>query len=153
MTSLDIKDVIAVHQAAFPRQMHSAEWIQCNLNAFPRMQYFVYVNNEGSIVGFIHWTQKSGFRQDVVLELEQIAVHPKYQNCGIGEQLIVHSIPLVQSQVSERGAKLKHIVVTTRVDNHAQRLYRKILGAEIEATISNLCSSDEVFMVARNIDV
>ncbi|WP_417579291.1 hypothetical protein [Nitrincola sp.] len=45
----------------------------------------------------------------------------------------------------------KKIVVTTRADNHAQRLYRKVLGAEIEASISGLYSADEVIMVARDI--
>jgi hypothetical protein len=40
--------------------------------------------------------------------------------------------------------------VTTRTDNHAQRLYRKALGATPEAVIQDLYSADEVIMVARN---
>ena len=35
--------------------------------------------------------------------------------------------------------------------NHAQSIYRKVLGAEVEATISNLFSGDEVYMVARDV--
>ena len=46
------------------------------------MQFFVAESN-GEIRGFIHWTQKSGFRQQVVLELEQIAVHPHFHGQGI----------------------------------------------------------------------
>ena len=44
---------------------------------------------------------------------------------------------------------LKAVVVTTRADNAAQKLYRKTLGAEVEATIASLYSGDEVLMVAR----
>ena len=146
----DIDAVAAVHQAAFVRQNYSKEWIRCNVAAYPRMQFFVAESN-GEIRGFIHWTQKSGFRKAVVLELEQIAVHPNFHGQGIGSLLIRDSLPLVKAQLAERGATLKHIIVTTRADNDAQRLYRKELGAEIEATITNLYSADEVFMIARNV--
>lgn len=144
----DIDAVAAVHQAAFARQNYSNEWIRCNVAAYPKMQFFVAESN-GEIRGFIHWTQKSGFREQVVLELEQIAVHPNFHGQGIGTSLIRDSLPLVKAQLAQRGATLKHIIVTTRADNDAQRLYRKELGAEIEATITNLYSADEVFMVAR----
>ena len=46
---------------------------------------------------------------------------------------------------------VKHIVVATQADNYAQKLYRKTLSAEVDATISNLYSADEVFMISRNI--
>jgi hypothetical protein len=59
---------------------------------------------------------------------------------------------MVREKLRERGATLKHIIVTTRVDNEAQRLYRKTLGVEIESTITDLFSADEVFMIARNVD-
>jgi ribosomal protein S18 acetylase RimI-like enzyme len=42
-------------------------------------------------------------------------------------------------------------LVSTRTDNQAQKLYRKVLGAEVEATIKNLYSADEVYMVARHV--
>ena len=42
-------------------------------------------------------------------------------------------------------------MVTTRADNAAQRLYKRVLGAEVEATITNLYSADEVIMIARNV--
>ena len=146
----DIDLVAAVHQAAFARQNYSNEWIRSNVAAYPRMQFFVAESN-GEIRGFIHWTQKSGFREQVVLELEQIAVHPTFHGQGIGTSLIRESLPLVKAQLAQRRATLKHIVVTTRADNDAQRIYRKELGAEIEATITNLYSADEVFMVARDV--
>ena len=151
MTAHDIQPVAEVHKAAFARQTMSRDWIQCNFNAYPRMQLFVA--EEGvSIAGYIHWTQKSGFRTTVVLELEQLAVHPDLQDRGIGRQLITESLPLVRAQLAKRGATLKHIIVTTRADNYAQKLYQKTLGVETETTITDLYSADEVFMVRRNID-
>ncbi len=147
----DIAAVAEVHRLAFPRQGHSRDWILCNFNAYPRMQYFVAEDKTG-VVGYAHWTQKSGFRPNVVLEFEQIAVLPAKQGQGIGQKLIEKSLPMVREKLSERGATLKHIIVTTRVDNEAQRLYRKTLGVEIESTITDLFSADEVFMIARNVD-
>lgn len=115
------------------------------------MQYYVAVDGP-DIIGYIHWTQKSGFRQKVVLELEQIAVLPGVQGRGVGRHLIDGSLPLVQEQLGRRGATLKHIIVTTRADNYAQNLYRQALGAEVECTIRDLYSADEVIMIARNVD-
>lgn len=142
--------VAAIHAVAFSRQLHSVEWIDCNLAAYPRIQIFVAAE-DANILGFIQWTQKSGFREKVVLELEQIAVLPAHQGHGIGGKLTINSLPIVQSQVAERNASVTNIIVTTRSDNAAQRLYRKTLGAKVEATISNLYSADEIFMVSRNV--
>jgi len=147
----DLEAVSEVHRLAFSRQGHSEEWIRCNFSAFPRMQYFV-AEGEAGVVGFALWTQKSGFRQEAVLELEQIAVRPDVQGRGIGEMLINKTLPVVKDNLHERGAILKHIIVTTRIDNDAQRLYRKTLGVEVEYTITDLFSNDEVFMIARNVD-
>jgi len=151
MTALDIRLVAEVHRTVFSRQTMSRDWIQCNFNAYPRMQLFV-AEEGGIIAGYILWTQKSGFRKTVVLELEQLAVAPDYQKKGIGKQLVVESIPFVRANLAERDAHLKHIIVTTRADNNAQEFYKKILRAETEATIVDLYSADEVFMIRRNIE-
>lgn len=151
MTDGDIEDVAQIHQRAFTRQHDSRAWIECNYRAYPRMQYFV-AETEERIAGWIHWTEKSGFRSEVVLELEQLAVDPDFQGRGVGKQLIKLSIPQFDEHIRERGARLKHIMVNTRADNYAQRLYRNTLGAEVEATIKDLYSADEVFMVARNFE-
>ncbi len=152
MAEGDLPAVAVIHSAAFPRQLHSLEWMTCNLAAYPRIQCFVAVER-GSILGFIQWTQKSGFRESVVIELEQIAVSPIYRSIGIGANLIVKSLPIVQSQLVERGATIKTIMVTTRSDNSAQKLYQETLGVEVEATISNLYSANEVLMVARDVQL
>jgi hypothetical protein len=47
---------------------------------------------------------------------------------------------------------IKHFMVTTRADNYAQKLYQKTLGAQVESTITDLYSADEVLMLARNVN-
>lgn len=146
----DLNGSSIVHKKAFIRQDLSFEWLECNFNAFPRFLSFV-AETDDAIVGYITWSQKSGFRPDAVLELEQIAVLPEHHNKGIGKGLIQSSLPLVKEQLAKQNSNLKHIIVSTRADNHAQKLYKKVLGAEVETIISNLYSADEALMVARNV--
>jgi len=148
----DLKSAALVHSEAFPRQQSSRAWLSCSLNAFPRSLCFV-LKEQGQVLGYIIWAQKSGFRPEVVLELEQIAVLPAYQGRGFGRQLIQESLPLVKKQLNSEGSKLKHIVVTTRADNQAQKLYQNVLNAKVEAIISNLYSADEAYMVARDVSL
>lgn len=145
-----IEAIAKIHQMAFVRQSDSRQWIECNYRAFPRMMLFCAVKAE-QVVGYIMWNQKSGFRQEVVLELEQLAVDPNEQGHGVGTRLIDRSLALVRNILAENGSRVKHIVVTTRADNQAQQLYKKTLGAQVEMTIRNLYSSDEVYMIARNV--
>lgn len=149
MKKEDILEVSKVHAEAFPRQTLSEEWIRCNFNAFPRIRYFL-AEVDGKIVGYVQWIEKSGFRKEVVLELEQIAVRPSLQGLGIGSALISQSLPLIEMELEKRQANIKHILVSTRTDNKAQELYAKILEAQPEVTIPNLFSADEVLMIARN---
>ena len=148
----DLPRASLVHKETFVRQRHSLDWLECNLNAHPRMLSFV-AEVDKAIVGYIIWNQKSGFRPEAILELEQIAVLPSRHGQGIGKCLIEETLPFVKYQLNKQGAVLKHVTVTTRADNEAQKLYRNTLGAEVEATISNLYSADEVFMVARSVAI
>ena len=152
MEKTDLDNVAEIHKLTFVRQQNSLQWIQCNFNAFPRFLNFV-AEKEGEILGYIIWIQKSGFRPQAVIELEQLAVSPNFQNQGVGRQLITESLTLVNNHLSINGSTLKHILVTTRADNFAQQLYKSTLGAEIEATITNLYSDDEVLMIARNVNI
>jgi ribosomal protein S18 acetylase RimI-like enzyme len=151
MDESDISSVAEIHRQAFKRQQDSELWIKCNFQAYPRMQYFL-ADDCSSPIGYIVWSQRSGFRPEVVLELEQIAVLKEYQGKGIGTQLITESLQFVRKQLSKRNATIKHIIVNTRADNMSQNLYRKTLGVKIEYTIKDLYSHDEVFMIARNFD-
>lgn len=82
-----------------------------------------------------------------------LMVLPERQRKGIGRALISKSFGLVENQLSSLGSTIKHIMVSTRADNKAQNLYESALGAEVEATISNLYSADEVLMIARNVSL
>lgn len=150
MTFKDLAQAAEIHKEAFTRQCRSFAWLDCTLKAFPRMLSFV-ATEENVIEGYIIWAQKSGFRPETVLELDQIAVKHAKQRQGVGKALIEDSLPLVRLQLAAQESKLKHAIVTTRADNHAQALYRKTLGAEVEATITNLYSADEVVMIARDL--
>lgn len=146
----DLPQAAEIHREAFARQCHSYAWLECTLNAFPRMLCCVAVEAE-RVIGYIVWAQKSGFRPQAIVELDQIAVRQARQKKGVGRALIEYSLPLVRTQLAAQDATLKHVIVTTRADNYAQSLYRKTLGAEVETTITNLYSADEVVMVARNL--
>ncbi|PMN65420.1 3-oxoacyl-ACP synthase [Enterovibrio norvegicus] len=151
MTHADLPKAAAIHHEAFVRQQRSYEWLECNLNAAPRFLNFV-AESDGDILGFITWTQKSGFRADAVLDLELLAVASHAQGKGVGRSLIEQSLPQVRTLLAEQGSTLKHIMVNTRADNFAQTLYKKTLGAEVEVTIPDLYSADEVIMIARYVD-
>ena len=150
MSSEDLFQASEVHALSFTRQTHSYDWLQCTFKAFPRTLCYVAIKDE-TIAGYIVWSQKSGFRPEAVVELEQIAVLPSLQGKGIGKILTEHSLQLVREYLLEQGSTLKHVIVTTRADNYAQTLYRQVLKAEVEATITNLYSADEVIMIARNV--
>ena len=149
MQSRDLLAVSKVHKEVFPRQMLSEEWMTCSFHAYPRIKYFV-AEVEENIVGYIQWAEKSGFRKEVVLEIEQMGVIPFKQRQGIGSSLISDSLKIIKEELIQRGASIKHILVSTRTDNEAQKLYQKVLNAQPEFVITNLFSSDEVLMIARN---
>ncbi len=91
MVAQDLLGVARVHKETFARQILSEEWIICNFRAYPRIRLFV-AEYEGNIVGYIQWIEKSGFRKEAVLELEQIGVLPSRQKSGIGSSLILDSL-------------------------------------------------------------
>jgi len=152
MQQQDLEAAAEVHRLAFTRQQHSLEWLESNLRAAPKIFCYVAYAEE-CCVGYIIWSQKAGFRPSAVIELEQVAVSPGIRGRGIGRKLITRTLPDVASKLRRQGSVLKHILVTTRADNLAQRLYRDVLGAEVEATLVNLYSTDEVIMIARNFKV
>ena len=147
----DVAAVSAVHSQSFSRQLNSEEWILYNFRAYPRIRIYV-AQADKEIVGYIQWIEKSGFRKEVVLELEQIAVLTEWRSQGIGSNLINSSLALVKEELALREAVLKHVVVTTRTDNDAQKIYRETLNASVESIIPELFSGDEVIMIARNIE-
>jgi ribosomal protein S18 acetylase RimI-like enzyme len=145
----DIDEVARLHSQAFSRQQNSEDWVKCNFAAFPRIMIFVARDEKDQIVGYIQWIQKSGFRKESVIELEQIGVIQNQQGKGIGTKLIQESLSLIRNYLRDSGSLLKAILVSTRTDNAAQALYKKALDAEEVAVIKNLYSHDEVIMISR----
>ena len=144
----DLESIATVHRESFARQSCSLEWVTATANGYPRIRYFV-AERGNHIVGYVVWAEKSGFRAEAVVELEQIAVLPRFRDQGIARALI-RSLIDVNEALRARDARVKAALVTTRADNDAWRLYQSALGAKIQATITDLYSADEVMMVATD---
>ncbi len=147
----DIDAIADLHQDAFVRQRESAVWVRATVAAWPRMLVYVLHRNQ-NIVGYVFWAQKSGLRSAAVVELDQIAIRSDLRGQGLGERLIRESLAQVKSVLEDNAQSLKSIIVSTRADNEAQRLYEKVLGAKVVASIENLYSATEVLMVAKIAD-
>ncbi len=151
MHKKDIRAVAKVHAEQFSRQKDSVKWIDCNFAAFPRILIFVARDEKDNVIGYIQWIQKSGFRQESVIELEQIAVLKNQQSKGIGTLLIEKSLLSIKEYLAGANSRLKAILVSTRTDNSAKRLYEKVLNAKEIAVIKDLYSYDEVIMLAGEV--
>ncbi len=115
----DVETVSMIHTKSFTRQLASKKWVICNLNAYPRIMMFVAINADDKVIGYIQWLQKSGFRKEAVIELEQIAVLPAMQGNKVGTTLITKSLALVKEYLIAQDAILKAIMVTTRSESTA----------------------------------
>lgn len=112
---------------------------------------YVARDEKDKVIGYIQWIQKSGFRQESVIELEQIAVMETQQHKGIGTSLIEKSLGYIKEYLADSNSNLKAILVSTRTDNAAKLLYEKVLKAKEIAVIRDLYSDDEVIMLAKGI--
>ena len=148
----DIAAVAALHRDAFPRQMDSVAWVSATLAASPRLLAYV-LEQDQAVAGYVFWAQKSGIRPAAVLEIEQIVVSARMQGIGLGERLIRESLSLVAARLRANGQSVRSILVSTRADNRAQRIYARVLGARVVAEVEDLYSATEVFMVADLVDV
>ena len=104
------------------------------------------------ITGYIIWCEKNEFHNEVVLELLQVAVPQLQRGKGVGFELIVSSLKMVQKEIAERGAAIKTILITTKDEVQSQRLYEKALGAKIAERIPSLYSDTAIIMVANPAD-
>src|SRR5688500_5170809 len=109
-SSEDIDAVSSIHREAFSRQRDSERWVTATMAAAPRMLAYVVVIDEG-VAGYIFWAQKSGIRPAAVIELDQIAVLSRFRGCGLGEQLIRHSLELVEAELAANGQSVRSVLV------------------------------------------
>jgi ribosomal protein S18 acetylase RimI-like enzyme len=112
------------------------------------MQYWVAVVS-GTVVAYILWLEKGGFRRDAVVELEQIAVRSAHRGQGVGEALIRASLDGVRRSLRARGAQLKLVEVTTGSEQGAVGFYARVLGAEVAARIPDVFRGEEYILIAR----
>lgn len=152
-TLADLPAIVEVAIACFPDDNRTRElaesWHRAGLQASPKTQYFLAVTGE-RIVSYISWTFIGGFQAGVV-ELEQIGVLPEARGQGVASTLITQSLAAVRVWLKEHvGRDLHAVKVDTATTNIAQRVYRKVLGAEVEATLKDfLFGNDEVIMLRR----
>ena len=148
----DLAGIAAVGTEAFSglRPVSEARrWVDACWRAAPRMRYWVAVS-EATVVGYILWVEKGGFRKDAVLELEQVAVRAARRGQGIGEALIRASLDELRQGLRSRGARLKLIEVTTGSEQGAIGFYARVLGTEVAARISDFFRGDEYILIARD---
>jgi ribosomal protein S18 acetylase RimI-like enzyme len=154
MLSEDIESITKIYLECFHgmKEFDTAkDWIRIKYNGYPINRY--YVIEDDIIKGYILWIELGGFRKEAVLELEQIAISPKYQGRGLGSFLIKESLKDVNKDIIARGSTIKLVKVTTGTDNKAQRLYIKTLNAKPIAVIPDLFRGDEVILIARKNDL
>lgn len=144
----DIESIANIHQQSFERQFDSYTWVKSTLAAWPRFMVYVILNDV-KIVGYIFWQQKSGIRTRVILELDQIAIQSDFRGKGLGEILIKNSLTEVENLLRNNDQTIKSILVSTRDDNKAKQLYKKVLNSKEVAKIANLYSSTEVLMLSE----
>ncbi len=124
-------------------------WVTACFSAFPRMEYWVAESGR-TLVGYILWNEKGGFRKDAVLELEQIAVSPNMRSRGVGRRLITLSLEGVRQRIQARGSHIKIIEVTTGTEQEAVEFYRRTLGAEVVAQIPDYFRGTEFILISRD---
>ncbi len=147
----DLPGIAAVGSEAFSGLRPLPEgrrWVEACWRAAPRMRYWV-AELDGAIVGYILWLEKGGFRQEAVLELEQVAVRSTLRGQGVGERLIRVSLEALRETLRARGARLKLIEVTTGSEQGAIGFYARVLGTEVAARIPDFFRGDEFILIAR----
>ena len=145
---LELDFTCKIYSECFPREKNHKLWLQANFNAFPRMVYFVATfNNE--IVGYSLWSIKNGFRENSIVELEQLAVLPSFSGKGIGKELLCRSYDLFKLHLLDLGFGVKAVYMTTREGNFAESLYSKVFGVERHGVIKNYGSRNEVILFKR----
>ena len=143
----DIKDIATVHEKVFIRQQSSLLYIKCVLSAYPLFRMFVF--DDTRIKGYAIWAEKSGFREQTVIELVQVGIIPECQNKGIGSQLLLTSLELTKQQIHKRGGTIGSIIITTSDDNPAITLYKRLFDVELCGAIPNIFKHPELILVAK----
>jgi ribosomal protein S18 acetylase RimI-like enzyme len=151
-TKHDIDCISQIYLKCFPNECNHLLWITSSFNSFPRGVYYV-IEQQGSIRGYILWCVKNGFRDATIIELEQVAVDPKYSGAGLGRKLITDSFERFKQHVDDTGHKVGAVMVTTTEGNYAENLYISTLKVSRVAILSGYASGNEVILYNNSIQV
>lgn len=146
----DVKSISQVYLDCFPEERNHFLWIQSSFNSFPRGVYYVAELQE-SIVGYILWCVKNGFRDSTIIELEQVAIDPEHSGEGLGRKLIEQSFESFKEHVENYGHQVGAVMVTTTEGNHAENLYKSTLNVSRAAILPGYASGDEVILYNNSI--
>jgi ribosomal protein S18 acetylase RimI-like enzyme len=147
----DIPEIVRIASSSFsgladPRS--ARQWVRANWRASPRIIYWV-AESGGSVIGYVLWVEKGGFRPEAVFELEQIAVDISARRRGAGSALVRASLQQIKELLRMRGSRLKLVEVTTGSEQHALRFYQRVLGGHVVATLPRVFRGDEHVLFAR----
>lgn len=152
----DIPYIVDIYMQSFKgmRDYNRVErWITIKFNSKPISIYYVALL-DNKVIGYILWSEHGGFRDNAIIELEQIAVSKMHRCKGVASRLIVDSLRMFNKDyIASRGARIKLVMVTTAYTNNAKRLYEKVLNAKQVAVINDLYASDESILIARDYDI
>ncbi len=152
----DIPYIVDIYMQSFKgmRDYNRVErWITIKFNSKPISIYYVALLDD-KVIGYILWSEHGGFRDNAIIELEQIAVSRMHRCKGVASRLIVDSLRMFNKDyIASRGARIKLVMVTTAYTNNAKRLYEKVLNAKQVAVINDLYASDESILIARDHDI
>jgi ribosomal protein S18 acetylase RimI-like enzyme len=149
-TELDIELISAVYEKCFPEERNHLIWIQSSFASFPRGVYYVLEQQE-TVVGYILWCVKNGFRDSTVIELEQVAIYPQYSGQGLGRKLIDYSFESFKKHVENTGYQVGAVMVTTTEGNFAENLYRSTLKVSTAAILPGYASGNEIILYNNSI--
>jgi ribosomal protein S18 acetylase RimI-like enzyme len=160
LTVGDIRKVARLHRECFPHDTdsyaESIDWIADNARQLrvrkARTYYVAELLKEH--IGYILWEDDGGWRRpDQQVELKQVGVAAKYRGQGVGTKLVQESLKdYVQTVLQPSGRRLKLVKLSTGIENEAQKLYKKALGAvqELkECRIDDSYDGPEILMIAR----
>ena len=144
----NLDGIASVYSLCFPREVNHEMWINSCFNSYPKSVYYVFMDNNDT-QAYILWSVKNGFRENTIIELEQLGVHPEHAGNGIGRKLITESLALFKSHVASLELNVGAIMVTTSEGNYAEKLYTSTLGVTRNGLIEGYGSGNELVLYKK----
>ena len=121
----NIESIAGIYNECIPKESNHKLWIESSFSSYPSGVYYV-ISIEGKISGYILWCVKNGFRDNTIIELEQIGIHPGSSGKGLGRTLIEITLDKFKDHLSSLGHNVGAIIVTTSEGNFSPRPIRPV---------------------------